>query len=279
MQDRYTGDLGDFGKYGLLKALCNPDAIGAGDELSLGVVWYLVPDEQGTDDPDEKGTDDGKHTRYLCPSPSNDSHFRSCDPDLYAKLAAIVQSESRRVAQIRQRKILPKQTVFYEARLTFDGLPAIGPAAREARLARRGVWVRDAQDAVRRRDVVFVDPDNGLEGRTRCYHKRGPKFAYLDELGPYIARGQSLIIYQHTGRSRSAVQQVEARLSQIGRRLQTSPEPFALLYHRGTSRAFLIVPAERHKKVLVERAERLLRGPWARHFTGPYAPAPGPLAV
>lgn len=269
MQDRYTGDLGDFGKYGLLRALCNPDGIGADGELSLGVVWYLTPDEQGTDD--------GKHTRYLCPSPSNDSQFRSCDPDLYAKLAAIVRSESRRVAQIRQRKILPKQTVFYEARLTFDGLPAIGPAAREARLARRSAWVRDAQDAVLRCDVVFVDPDNGLEGRTRCYHKRGPKFTYVDELRPYVERGQSVIIYQHTGRRRSAVQQVEARLSQIGRRLQTSPEPFALLYHRGTSRAFLVVPAKRHKDLLTTRAERFLKGPpWARHFTGPYAFAPKP---
>jgi hypothetical protein len=37
MQNRYTADLGDFGKYGLLKALCQSK-----DEernLRLGVVW------------------------------------------------------------------------------------------------------------------------------------------------------------------------------------------------------------------------------------------------
>ena len=42
MQDRYVGDIGDFGKYGLLRALC-------GRDLYLGVVWYLIPDEGGLD--------------------------------------------------------------------------------------------------------------------------------------------------------------------------------------------------------------------------------------
>src|SRR5829696_4979011 len=55
MQDRYVGDVGDFGKYGLLRTL------GAG--LSLGVVWYLVPNESHNAD--------GKHTSYLIPSRTN----------------------------------------------------------------------------------------------------------------------------------------------------------------------------------------------------------------
>jgi hypothetical protein len=41
VQDRYVGDIGDFGKYGLLIALC-------GHDLSLGVVWHLVPNEGAT---------------------------------------------------------------------------------------------------------------------------------------------------------------------------------------------------------------------------------------
>ena len=56
MQNRYVGDLGDFGKYGLLRALCVPgDALG-GPELSLGIVWYLVPDETRTGDGNFSGT-------------------------------------------------------------------------------------------------------------------------------------------------------------------------------------------------------------------------------
>ncbi len=43
MQDRYTADIGDFGKYGLLRALCSP--VDDGSNAWLGLVWYLVPDE------------------------------------------------------------------------------------------------------------------------------------------------------------------------------------------------------------------------------------------
>lgn len=52
MQNRYAGDVGDFGKYGLLRCLCGEPPL-----LSLGVVWYLVSDEQCDQD--------AKHTRYL----------------------------------------------------------------------------------------------------------------------------------------------------------------------------------------------------------------------
>lgn len=40
MQNRYVGDVGDFGKYTLLNAL-------ASSGLRLGVVWYLNEFEEG----------------------------------------------------------------------------------------------------------------------------------------------------------------------------------------------------------------------------------------
>ncbi|MGN1144419.1 MAG: hypothetical protein ACI4SU_07600 [Anaerovoracaceae bacterium] len=43
MQNRYTGDIGDFGKLGLLRQLS-----GAG--FSIGVNWYLTPDESHNGD-------------------------------------------------------------------------------------------------------------------------------------------------------------------------------------------------------------------------------------
>ena len=38
MQNRYTGDVGDFSKYGLMRAF-------AKSGLSTALAWYLVPDE------------------------------------------------------------------------------------------------------------------------------------------------------------------------------------------------------------------------------------------
>ena len=143
VQDRYVGDIGDFGKYGLLRVLC-------GDELSLGIVWYLVPDEGGDGN--------GAHVGYLEPTPANLHRFRSCDPALYDDLGEMVHNGTRTVRSISERAILPPGTVFYEEPLSFDGMPGIGPAATKARLVHRSDWVRGAVDATQGCDIVFADP-------------------------------------------------------------------------------------------------------------------------
>ena len=43
MQNRYVGDIGDFGKLGLLRALSSKG-------LSIGVNWYLTTDESHNGD-------------------------------------------------------------------------------------------------------------------------------------------------------------------------------------------------------------------------------------
>lgn len=250
MQDRYTGDIGDFGKYGLLKALC-------GDDLSLGVVWYLFPDEEGSGD--------GAHVGYLDPSPNNLSRFRDCDPSLYDALGDIVREGARSVRSVRERGVLPPGTVFYEEPLSFDGMPGIGPRATRERLEHRERWVRGALEATRNCDVVFVDPDNGLESGTQRHHRLGPKYVYFDELVPYVRRGQSLVVYHslHYGAPRES--QVRGRLQEVNERLGKA---FALLYRPGSGRTFFVVPSEAHREVLLERARRFANDDcWSQHFS------------
>ena len=43
MQDRFVGDIGDFGKYGLLRTLAGIEPK-AEPGYRLGVVWYLRPE-------------------------------------------------------------------------------------------------------------------------------------------------------------------------------------------------------------------------------------------
>lgn len=69
MQNRYTGDIGDFAKYGLLRALSRG--------RQLGVAWYLYPDEAHTAD--------GKHIQYL----DNPGKWRTLDPVLFDGLDMI----------------------------------------------------------------------------------------------------------------------------------------------------------------------------------------------
>ena len=65
MQNRYTGDIGDFGKIGLLRYFER--------EFTLGVNWYLTPDETHNGD--------GRHIGYL-----QKNEFRLCDQQLWTEL-------------------------------------------------------------------------------------------------------------------------------------------------------------------------------------------------
>ncbi len=260
LENQYVGDVGDFGKYGLLKALCLPSKVSGDYNLSLGVVWYWVPDE----------SKDGKLTSYLNDSSKNLGFYRSCDPCLYDSLRDIVCGRRRRVSAIRQEGILPSGTVFYEEPLAFGTTSVGGPKERDRRLAYRSEWVRQALDQVTGCDLVFIDPDNGLAvGSTAKHHKRGPKFAFIDELSAYLEKGQSLVIYQHISRRGTAESQVERWLSRLDSELKDSFNPFALMFRRGTARAFLIVPTQAHSNILSERAEQMMKEGWGkhRHFT------------
>ena len=257
MQDRYAGDVGDFGKYGLLRALCTVDA--DGPELELGVQWYLFPNEG------EVGVGDGKHTNYLKGRGERD--YRPCDPALYDEMRAIVNGGDRSVAAIERRGVLSEGTRFFSEELSFEkGEP------KAARSSGRKRWLERAFERLRGSDLVFADPDNGLQvDSVSKLALKGPKYAYYSDLRPLVARDQSPVIYHHLGRSHrgrpaGAAQQIAARLGELADLLPTPASPMALRYRRGSPHVFFVVPAERHAKLLQRRAARFLDSPWRRHF-------------
>lgn len=74
MQDRYVADVGDFGKYGLLRCLAGITCETKKDKLKLGVIWYLTPSCLGN-------PNDGKHLYYL----DNQTKFKDCDEPLFCE--------------------------------------------------------------------------------------------------------------------------------------------------------------------------------------------------
>jgi len=203
MQNRYVGEAGDSGKYGLLRSL--------GADLQLEIVWYLVPDESHNED--------GRRIAYLTPSTATLNKYRDCDPYLYDALAKIVRSGQRSVEFVRQRGILPRGTRFFEDALTFEGMPNIGSRARAARLDHRAQWLERAMLATRDADIVFLDPDNGIESGTQNHTSKGPKYVYFDEIQPYLSRGQSVVVYHYMDCSMPADAQNRYRLAQLRDRL------------------------------------------------------------
>ncbi|MCD6326113.1 hypothetical protein J7M28_00960 [bacterium] len=258
MQNRYCCDQGDFGKYGLLRCLCNPNA--HGESLRLGMMWYLVPDETGNLD--------GKHTSYLDDkNKKNLREYRACDPELWDNLRRLLDDKRRNIRAIQGSEILPAETVYFEELLKWpDDMRANTPAGRDARLEHRKQWWQRGFDLTRDCQVVFFDPDNGLKIESVPLHGgKGPKFTSIDEVVPFYDRGQSIIVYQHLDHSMKADLQIRRRLKQL-RKATGADKAFAMRYHRGTARVYLVVPNEKHAAILLSRAREMCKGPWARHF-------------
>ena len=270
MQDQYVGDVGDFGKYGLLRWLCGMTGADGRPALSLGVVWYRVPNEGGND---------GKNLSYLDPLPKNLRRFGECDQPLYDALFdivydrsyPIVQRERRNVQAVQEAAIFPPGTAFYEDRLTFDGMRSIGPAASKARCAVRTHWFQKALEVREGRHLIFVDPDNGLEiPSTQRHHKRGPKYVFYEEIARFLERGQSVIVIHHAGRKKNQTvkKQIQNLVDRIRTQIRGAGSTFALRYHCGAPvRVFFVIPAKRDQDILLSRAEQLTQGVWSEHFS------------
>jgi hypothetical protein len=229
MQNRYSCDVGDFAKYSLLNALAERD-------LHLGVLWYLNALEENNDD--------GSFIDY--------AELRGCNEGLYLLLQSVLQSGKRNLTAIEQSGILPPRTRFFS-----DPLP-VNP--------QRQGWLAAAAEAVAAADVVFLDPDNGLTESPDAYRRKPQKYVSIAEVAYFQRRRQSVVIYQHQTRNGTFEDQLERHcttLREIG-----ASAVWALTFHRRSTRAFLIIPADRHVSVLEERCRRFIQSAWGRegHF-------------
>ncbi len=258
MQNKYVGDIGDFGKYGLLRHLTGMTHRAAYDDaLRLGVVWYLFTDKENNSD--------GSGTSYLLDKRNNHNKYRECDAELYDELHKIVIEESdRRVYRVKESEILPSNTAHYERSLSYPR-----GETRELRRLRREDWLEGALTATKDARLVFVDPNNGITENAIWYRKRGPKYVFMDDLRQFYQRGQSLIIYHHLARWDKADIQIRHYAHRLRKCLALAHLPWALRYRRGTTRVYFIVPQLNHRDALEERVNAFKQSHWYKqgHFS------------
>ena len=261
MQDRYFGDIGDFAKYGLLRAVT------AGKPpLSLAVLWYLVPDE--------RHNKDGRHIDYLDPTEENPGLSASATR-LYDKLGELVRTGVRRVSAVPEHNLLPPGTTYHDRRLDYSHVP-------RAERPRCVSWLTSALQAAEGADVVFLDPDNGLEVRQGPWDDLGPKYVFYDDLA-WFSPAQTIVVYQHSARTAGVTfrMQLQDRMQELHRRLDRPREAlFAMRWRRISARAFIFAAAAPHRATIRQRLALMLEGPWGKHFelveaesiAGPAAP-------
>ncbi|MFN3174516.1 MAG: hypothetical protein ACE362_08330 [Phaeodactylibacter xiamenensis] len=220
MQNRYVGDIGDFGKYLLLKNLCSND-------LQLGVNWCLVEDETHNND--------GKQVDYL---QSESGVFFESDADLFRKLKEIVSSQNRSVSHLQDIHVLPLKTLFFSEKIPKN----IG----------RFHWHDDSLKALEACDVIFYDPDNGIEVQSYGkLHPKAIKYVYFDEIRDAYRAGKSIIIYQHANRGSNVKEQIKVRIKQLTECLDITDTCVRIVYSRqGIIRFYLIVRQSKHAKTI-----------------------------
>ena len=190
MRDRYVGDIGDFAKYGLLRAI--------GEGKRLGVAWYLCPDDGPT------GVGDGRHTKYL----EKPDDWRHLNEKLFDTLKELVDGGKKRsVAEIQRSGILGN-AIFAAEPL------GIGKVAVRDRKCWRSEWFERVKDELSRCDLVFADPDNGLypDDRFKPTRKESAKRIPLSEAVALAKGGRPVVIYHHNTRKKGGT----ARKSRSG---------------------------------------------------------------
>lgn len=251
MQDRYVGDIGDFGKFGLLRRILGGNEFN--NQVQLGIVWCLFPDETHNQD--------GGHISYL-----SQGHMRLLDPILHDCLERMVATRNRRVSEIAKSEIFPPTTVFVDKPIKVTSANGETPPPKE-RVTYRDAWIRDCFDATEACDIVFFDPDNGIESPSvDKRHPKAGKYIFWGELSAFARRGQSIVVYHHTNRRASVPKQIENLRPLFRERVSTTSAIVPLIFHRGSCRVFWLVLSDSLADPLQERIGEMMRSGWHHHF-------------
>ena len=235
MKNQYVGDIGDYGKYGLLRFL-------AKQGIKLGINWYLTAND---------GSRGRKFTDYL-----KQSSERVYDPELFDALRAVAFRDDKTVRLIESAGLIPDAEFFAEPLKT--GL--LDPRARKCD---RRLWFNNSTLLLRDTDLIFADPDNGITYTKTASNKGSEKFILPDEVCDYYSSGKNVVFYCHKGRRKpDAWEQAKTEI----RKYIHDAQILAVTCHRGTQRSYIFVlhPADhlRYEQIL----QAFLATAWGRMF-------------
>ena len=234
MQDRYAGDIGDFGKLILLNLLST-----LGKHIgSLGVNWYYVKTEL-------RPSSDGSHIGYLEPSHRRAEQFKACSPTLYDTLGRIVRSGHRSIHHLEQAGVLPPGTKTYGEALPQQSFSSSN------RMEKRMEWFQKSLASLLGSSIVFLDPDNGIQTPSLARREpRSVKYAFVDEIGTYHSSGATVITYNHRDRSPRAI--YEAKIGQLRRLSAHGSLLVVVRFKRISVRDYVILARPEHVPIINE---------------------------
>ncbi|NLK00965.1 MAG: hypothetical protein GX318_06980 [Clostridia bacterium] len=237
MQDRYAGDVGDFGKFGLLRNI-------AGTGLKIGINWYR------SYKPEEHKKGDGKYIGYLY-----DKSFLGCDDELLESLRSVVESD-RSIAALEGENLIPNARYYSE--ILKPGNDSIFS---------RDLWFEKSQEVLADSDIIFCDPDNGLLVKSVSLNSsKSDKYITEKELLSYYGMGKSVIFYNHRSREKEAVYLRRFVPLMEGHELRNAKWK-ALKFARGSVRDYFFILQPPHVNPLEAVISDMMKSNWNKHFS------------
>jgi hypothetical protein len=181
MQERRFGSIGDLVKLAFLRHLQ--------DGRHLAVCWYLTG--QGANRPLAE-----KHFAYL----KRPGEFRNLAPEIFDTLKSVVENSAVGLSYITA---LEASGVLNGAVFHHEQVPR--------RAALRKSWTTGLVDSVTKANLIFLDPDNGIQGR-----RLTPKHVGLDEIAALRRQDRALVTIQHQSGQKLEVKSIAERLKSIG---------------------------------------------------------------
>lgn len=223
MKRQYFGDINDYHKYGLLRLLTRPD------NLSLAVCWMLT---------EVDSSNDGALTEYL----RRPEDWRRYDPELFDCLRKCISGRLDRNMQELSESALLGQVTYFADILTDKS-------------STRTDYFQRFLEEVRGVDLVFFDPDNGMEVDSKLRGRRGSnKYLYWDELKATYDNGHSVLVFQYFPRAAHKLF-IEKLAAKIG----VTTQQDEILWFSTACVLFVLAPQPRHLPYFRERCSEISR--------------------
>jgi hypothetical protein len=245
VRHNFVNDIGDYAKYALLRALC-----ASGEPaMRLGIIWYLTEHAESNND--------GRKRSHLV-----SAGWEDLDPGLLPRLRDIestVQSQDQlNVSLIETAGILPPDTTYFS-----EPIPLARGTAQQ-RVLERAAWFERARKAVASCELVFLDPDNGLEVRSvPITSPLSSKYATVAEVARLLDTGAGVVLYQHGNRMPWPAQR-ERVCTQIAAGAGRAITIRSLRFGAFGARAFFCITSDQEMSDIVEQGLDRLR----RRITG-----------
>ena len=236
MQNRYAGDVGDFGKLGLLRFL-------ESQGLRIGVNWYLTDDETHNDD--------GKFIEY-----TSKETFAGCDDELLFGLSDIIANNNRSIKALESKNLLISD-LYYSEKMTCP--------PRQVQEARAS-WHQKALDYLSESDIVFLDPDNGLITKSKSKGSmKSIKYVFPEEIIDYYIQGHSVVFYNHRTHEKEDIYLERFHFLFLSDELKTA-EKKILTFCKYSLRDYIFIIQPKHSAIINQSLHDFLKTNWKRHF-------------